>query len=163
MAPAAPKNPYEALANPVDREHVAESVVAAASSIVARAALFMVKGVEISGWKAGAGLAPDVVAALRFTLGAPTIFKDAVEDKANYKGPVLSVPQNLALLEAMGGGSPLDGFACPLVIKGKVVAVLYGDNGDGKMLPPGMDKVAGLMNKASLSLEILIMKTKILS
>ncbi len=164
-APApAPKSPYEILATPDDREQVAGAVIDAAMGEVSRVALFMVKGPILTGWRAaGKGLNDRVISSVALDLNKPTLFKDVVEDKLFYKGPVLQIPQNKELLEKMGGQTPQEVMACPLVIKGKVVGVLYGDNGEGSMLTGDMDRLGGLMAKASMSLEILILKTKILA
>ena len=163
QAPA-PVNPYEMLASPADREHVARAIVAAASQELARAALFLVKGSLLTGWKAsGSGVTDEMVEAVKVALDAPSIFKEVVEDKVYYKGPILQVPQNTQLLLTLGGAFPLEAIAFPLVIKGKVVGVLYGDNGPGALITGNIDRLSGLMTKASLSLEILILKSKILS
>lgn len=158
------KSPYEILASPDDREQIAGAVIDAALGDVSRAALFMVKGAVLTGWRAaGQGLDDRVISSVSIDMAKPTLFKDVVEDKLFYKGPILQIPQNRELLERMGGQTPQEVVACPLIIKGKVVGVLYGDNGQGSMLTGDMERLGGLMAKASMSLEILILKTKILA
>lgn len=155
-------SPYEALASPTDREHIAEALLAGALRHLSRAALFLVKGNVVTGWKAGgAGLDTGKVAAITVALDGQSIFKEAVEEKSNYKGPVLRVPLNVQLLDSLGGVYPQEAIACPLVIKGKVVSVLYGDNGQDSMIK-NVEELIGLMAKGSMSLEILILKNKIL-
>lgn len=163
-APPAMNDPYEMLANPVDRDHVAVAIVAAANREAARAVLFMVKGGVITGWKgAGLGITDRLVDGLSVQLDKPTIFKEVVEDKVFYKGPILQIPENLQLMTALGGVIPQEAVACPLVIRGKVMGVLYCDNGPGAMIKGDVGRLEGLMAKASMSLEILILKTKILA
>jgi hypothetical protein len=171
-APAAPavraapvaRDPYEVLAAPSDREQIASALIEIARRVVSRAVLLQVKGEVVSGWKAsGEGLTDGSVSQLSVTLAEPSLFKDVVEDKAFYKGPVLQVPQNNRLLVALGGAYPQEAVAYPLVIKGKVVGVLYGDNGQGAMITGDVGRLASLMVKASMSLEILILRNKILS
>lgn len=155
-------SPCEALASPVDREQIAEALLAGALRHLSRAALFLVKGGVVTGWKAGgAGLDTGMVAAVTVGLDGQSIFKEVVEEKSNYKGPVLMVPQNMQLLASLGGVYPQEAIACPLVIKGKVVSVLYGDNGQDSMIK-NVEELIGLMTKGSMSLEILILKNKIL-
>lgn len=164
-APAKPaRTPMEVLAAPDDREQIAGAVLEAALGQVGRAALFLVKGSVLTGWRAGGlNLSDATVTKVSITLTEPTMFKDVVEDKKFYKGPILQIPQNNQLIAALGGFYPQDAVACPLIIKGKVVAVLYGDNGQGSFVTGNVDRLAGLMSKASMSLEILILKTKILA
>ena len=170
--PAAPKvlkkevpavsSPYEALASPADREHIAEALLAGALQHLQRAALFLVKGNAVTGWKAGgAGIDTGMISAITIALDGQSIFKEVAEEKSNYKGPVLRVPQNVQLLDSLGGVYPQEAFACALVIKGKVVSVLYGDNGQDSMIK-NVEELIGLMAKGSMSLEILILKNKIL-
>ncbi|MGA2193273.1 MAG: hypothetical protein ABSG42_07880, partial [Nitrospirota bacterium] len=141
----------------------AEAVLLAARRDVSRAALFLIKDGALTGWKsAGMEHAARGIGGISISLGSPGIFKAVVEDKVFYKGPIPSAPQNDALLESFGGARPLDVLACPLVIKDKVVAVLYGDNGGGSTVGD-VKRLKALMTKASMALEILILKTKILS
>jgi len=136
---------------------------AALSEGLSRAALFTLKGDVVTGWHAaGAGVEESNVLALTMTLDQPSMFQDVVADLAFYKGPILQIPQNSQLIEALGG-APQEAVACPLVIKGKVVGVLYGDGGPGSMIASDVSRLTALMQKASMSLEILILKTKILA
>ncbi len=160
-------SPYELLAMPADRESVASAIVAASLEKLSRAALFKVKDGILAGWQCAlAGGAADI-SKLGMAISLPGIFKDVVEKKSFYKGPVAPLPQNGILLNALGGAGrsagPLEAIACPLVIRGKVVAVLYADNGPGSSAGVDIDFFASLMAKASMSLEILILKNKILS
>lgn len=164
-APLKPvRGPYDVLANPDDREQIAGAILTAALSNVGRAALFLVKGAALSGWRAGGqNLADQTVSKVAINLSEPSMFKDVVEDRVFYKGPILQIPQNNQLMAALGGFYPQEAFACPLIIKGKVVAVLYVDNGQGSFITGNVEKLTSLMSKASMSLEILILKTKILA
>jgi hypothetical protein len=165
VQPAAPEDPYAVLANPPDREAIAGAVVAAAAVEVSRAVLFLARGNAVAGWRAaGTGLSDDMAAGMSLPIGEQCIFKSVIEEKATYKGPVLRVPDNAALLEHLGGKGPQEAAAIPLVIRGKVVGVLYADDGEGSIIRAGgFDRLTALMAKASMSLEILILKTKILS
>ncbi len=155
----------EALASPVDTEQIAGVVVSGVSAHLSRVMLLKVKDREVTGWKAGGpGVDESLLPGLRITLDTPSIFRDVVEDRHTYKGPVLPVPQNLALLEALGGGAPLEAVACPLVIKGRVMGVLYGDNGEGSLIGhERMQSVGNIVAKAAMSFEMLLLKQKILS
>ncbi len=161
-------SPYEMLAAPSDRDGVASAVVAACGEKLSRAALFRVKDGIITGWRCALPGGAADISQLGMAAALPGIFRDVVEGKSFYKGPVAPLPQNEILLNALGGqsaaaGRPLEAVACPLVIRGKVVAVLYADNGPGTQTGCDTDFFASLMAKASMSLEILILKNKILS
>ena len=171
QAPAAPaavkppvSNPYESLAFPMSRDHIAETVVAAARQDLRRVALFLVKGNIVSGWKAdGEGMDLGKALSIAMEVSGPAVFREVVEEKLFYRGPVLRVPQNAPLFEALMGAEPREAIAFPLLIKGKVVGALYGDNGRDSMIVCDIRKLEGLMAKASMSLEILILRNKILN
>jgi hypothetical protein len=52
-----------------------------------------------------------------------------VSGKTSLRGP-LEHPEELRLLEHLGGGSPAEAVLLPLLSRDQVVAVLYGDNGE---------------------------------
>ena len=161
---ASASNPYEALAFPTGRDHIAETIVAAARQDLRRVALFLVKGAQVSGWKAdGEGVDLGKALSLEMGISGPAVFREVVEEKVFYRGPVLRVPQNAPLFEVLKGVEPCEAIAFPLLIKGKVVGVLYGDNGRDSMIVCDIRKLEGLMAKASMSLEILILRNKILN
>jgi hypothetical protein len=162
-AAKSPQSPYEMLASPSDRESIADALVLAAVERLSRVALFRVKEGVLSGWRCAISGAAADISRLAIRIDLPCIFKDVVEEKSLYKGPVVPLPRNDMLMDALDGDRPLEAVACPLVIKDKVVAVLYGDNGPGSMTRCETDFFISLMSKAAMSLEILILKNKILS
>ncbi|MGC2424793.1 MAG: hypothetical protein WA666_10645, partial [Nitrospirota bacterium] len=157
LAAKTPRSPYEMLASPSDRESIAEAVVMASVEKLSRVALFKVKEGVLSGWRCALSGAATDISRLAIKIDLPCIFKEVVEEKSLYKGPVTPLPKNDMLMDALGGDRPLEAVACPLVIKDKVVAVLYGDNGPGSMTRCDTAFFISLMAKASMSLEILIL------
>ncbi len=157
------QSPYDLLAAPSDRESIADALVELSMEKLSRVALLKVKDGMLTGWRCALSGGAADISRLGITLALPGIFKGVVEEKSLYKGPLVPLPQNETLVNALGGGGPVEAVACPLVIREKVVAVLYGDNGQGSVTRCEMNFFASLMAKASMSLEILILKNKILS
>lgn len=62
----------------------------------------------------------------------------------------------------MGSLFPHEVIAFPLTIRGKVVSILYGDNGDRALLLGEFDDLKNLMLMASMAMEMLILKKKIM-
>jgi len=136
-----------------DREEIASIILDFAAADLKRVALFVVKSNAIIGWKAvGGQLADEMMAQIQLPLHQPSIFH----------GALLPVPQNIHLLEMMGGEIPQEAIAFPLTIKGKVVCLLYGDNGEKSLLLADFEDLRKAMIKASMALEMLILKKKIL-
>ena len=66
--------------------------------------------------------------AFSLPIAAGTRLKQVLSDKASVRGP-LQHPDEMRLLEQLGGGLASDGVLLPLLSNDHVVAVLYGDNG----------------------------------
>ena len=146
-----------------DREEVASLILDFASANLRRAALFVVKSNSIVGWKGtGNQLSDEIVAQIELPLHQQSIFRKVIDGKEFYQGVLLPVPQNLHLLEMMGKEVPQEAIAFPLTIKGKVVCILYGDDGDKSLLLGDFDELKRVLLKASMALEMLILNKKIL-
>jgi hypothetical protein len=146
-----------------DREEIASIILDFAAADLKRVALFVVKSNVIIGWKAvGGQLADEMMAQIQLPLHQPSIFRTMIDGGEFYHGALLPVPQNIHLLEMMGGEIPQEAIAFPLTIKGKVVCLLYGDNGEKSLLLGDFEDLRKAMIKASMALEMLILKKKIL-
>lgn len=162
-----PKVPVKRLnltmANAKDREEIADIILKNASKRLKRVALFVIKGDNISGWRAmGEGINDETVSGINIPSHQFAFFKEVIERKVFYKGPPLKVLFNDKLMDAMGGIYPQEILAFPLTIRGKVVSILYGDNGDKALLLDEFDDLKNLMIMASLAMEMLILKRKIM-
>lgn len=152
-----------AMANAKDREEIADIIMAEAARKLKRAALFMVKGEYVFGWRGeGLNLDNDIVLSIKMPLNQMSLFKDIIDGMTFHQGPLLKIPLNDKLMEDMGGFYPREVIAFPLTIRGKVVSILYGDNGDKTLLMGEYDDLKNLMVMASMAMEILILKRKIM-
>jgi hypothetical protein len=71
------------------------------------------------------------------SLREPSVLRVAVERRRTYLGPLEPTPANLALVERLGGAPVAAAVAIPLVVRGEVRFVLYGDNApDSRPLGP---------------------------
>ena len=87
-----------------------------------------------------AGGASDFVRDVNLPLGQPSILSEAVVRKALFRGPLEETAVNRALLRSLGGGWPAEVVAGPLLVSGRVLLILYGDN------LPGADPIDDLGN-----------------
>jgi hypothetical protein len=146
-----------------DREEIADILIKEASNKLKRVALFVVKGDSVSGWRGkGLNIDNDLVSGINIPLNQSSLFKEVIDRKNFYQGPLLKIPMNDHLMEAMGGLYPQEVLVFPLTIRGKVVSILYGDDGDRALLLGEYDDLRNLMIMASMAMEILILKRKIM-
>ncbi len=115
-----------------DREAIAHTVLRYARSRFKRAVLLTVQRGAASGWEAlGEGLDRQAVRRLQLALGGHGVLQTVVASQAHFLGPLQKTEQNLRFLKGLGGGAPRNAFVLPILALGRVVNVLYLDNGRG--------------------------------
>ena len=127
-------------------DYVGEAVLSLlrlASQVLARAVVFAVEkdaahgvgefGVQLPGGRSGA----EAVRQTALSLREPSILRAAVDRRRTYVGPLEPTRVNLALAERLGGAPVREAVAIPLLVRGEVLFVLYGDNApSGRPLGP---------------------------
>ncbi|HET6922435.1 MAG TPA: hypothetical protein VFI16_04740, partial [Anaeromyxobacteraceae bacterium] len=133
-----------------DRLAIAHTVLRYARGRFKRAVLLTVQRGAAAGWEGlGEGLEPQAVRRLQLALGGPGVLQTVVQSQAHFLGPLQKTEQNLRFLKGLGGGAPRNAFVLPILALGRVVNVLYLDNGRG-----------GLVDASDVG-ELLILASKI--
>jgi hypothetical protein len=146
------------LAGVGDRHAIARTVLRYARSKFKRAVLFTVLRGEARGW-AGLGekLTPQTVARMRFPLDAPGVVSMVVGARAHFLGPLPKTESNVRLLKNLGGGVPSNAFLVPILALGRVVNVIYADNGKGGQVDSGdLGELLILASKIAQSYDVLL-------
>ena len=159
------QNPLEELAERLavadDRDDIAAAIMDYAGTKFGRCAMLIVKGAMATGWTARfKGTDSAGFGALRMPLDAPSVVKMVVDGKNFYLGPIPETTANRELLSALGGGETA--LLVPLLLMGKVVAILYVEGG-AQELSASLPELKRIVVKASMAFEILILRTKILA
>ena len=121
-----------------ERDAIAKTVLRYARSKFKRAVLLTVHRGVLHGW-AGLGekLGPDAVRHIHLALGLPGLLETVVRTQAHLLGPIPKTESNIRLLKALGGGVPRNALLVPILALGRVVNVLYVDNGKGGSVDSG--------------------------
>ncbi len=129
-----------------------------ASQILPRAVVFAVEGE----WLHGVGefgleipgrSAAKVVGETVLPVREPSFLRAAVEERRSYIGPLEPTRLNLKLVKRLGGILPSEAVAIPLLVRGVVHLVLYGDNGsEGRPIGP-LDVLEGAVARAARIME----------
>jgi len=150
------------LAQAHDRHGIAELIVGHTAQQFNRSALFLLKGGKATGWVARCGKKPvprfDI---LEIPLSDPSVLQVVAQSKNYYLGPMPVTHYNSRMVAALGGGNPVNNLLVPLVMMGRVVAILYVEGGP-LPLDQRIPDLQNLLGKASMAFEILILKSKIL-
>ncbi|MCK4763338.1 MAG: hypothetical protein KAW12_14160 [Candidatus Aminicenantes bacterium] len=132
-----------------------------------RAALFLIKGDKLVGWKGtgfsnhGVGIKDEEVKKIFFSYSANTVFKRVLETKESYSGAPLSEPDDHLIFSRLGGKNPQMIYVLPFFVKGKPQAVIYTDSFGGKAI--GKKEVEMVSIVGEMSLDLLPLRQKMLS
>jgi hypothetical protein len=140
-----------------DTEEIAGILLNEIFKLTKRVALFTLKGDKITGWKSR-GLDTEQFA--RPAAESP-VFAEVIRSRANYRGPVMKIQGNEALISLLSG-TPQDALVLPIALREKVIALLYVDNGNNTVLDASVGYLCQLSQMATLAFELVILKRKIL-
>jgi hypothetical protein len=120
-----------------ERGAIARTVLRYARSRFRRAVLFTVQRGLARGWVGlGDGVKAEAVRRLRLPLLADGVLATVAATQSHYLGPLPKTESNVRLLKELGGGVPRSAFVIPILALGRVVNVLYVDNGRGELVDP---------------------------
>jgi hypothetical protein len=144
-----------------DRSDISLIVLGFARSYFKRSALFTVRGNKVFGWDGLGGiLNQKLVESIMLSLEDASVFKTVYDTACHYLGPVLNLPENEQFLKRLGGERPNNVFLIPIVVNGKVVYMLYGDNGEGQNVPFDIGELLILAQKIPQSINELIRRKR---
>ncbi len=113
-----------------DREGLKDVVLRYARRTFDFVAAFAVVRGAAMGWDArGDGAEAISLPQVSFPLDVPSVFRTAALAHACYAGPVPGNPLTRQVLESLGR-APRSVFVFPVEVRGRLVAVLYGDRGE---------------------------------
>jgi hypothetical protein len=151
------KKVKEEFANAKEREEIIGILLNESRRIASRAAVFILKGDTLIGWKAR-GIEVDKFST---QVASNSVFSEVITKKTYYRGPLLKIPGNEPMISLLSG-APQDCLIIPINIRDKVIALLYADNGNSSVLSGSLTYFDTLVTMASLGFEIVILRKKIL-
>ncbi|HEX5044186.1 MAG TPA: hypothetical protein VFV75_14855 [Candidatus Polarisedimenticolaceae bacterium] len=152
----------EALLAATDRDGLATALLDFCTSRMRRAALFAVSRDAIRGVLGrGRGLEPERVRAVTLPRGGASILDTALASKDFYFGVVPKLPANHDLYSVLGGTLPSAALVLPVLVKGRVAALLYLDEGERPLTRPDIPLMRRVAAKAGLALELLLLRQKL--
>jgi len=157
------------LRSPSYTGEIALMILRYASSLVNRGVLFHVGTDGITGiGQFGLGnegeAAPRVDAKIReFSVptNEPSVFLDVAEIMQTYRGPLKRCRWNKELVKLLGGPTPNEVVAIPIVVDGMIAAVFYGDNVPRREPIGSIKGIELLMIEAGLAMERRFLQAKL--
>ncbi|MFN2502506.1 MAG: hypothetical protein ABR530_10910 [Pyrinomonadaceae bacterium] len=157
-APPTPK--YDAVRDAVNdisskdsQSAILKSLVQHAAEFAPRGAFFIIKSENFGGWKVfgSIGAAEAVIREIRFPTASESILGAAARSLSTVESSAGSADD--AFLVPLEFGQPRNMCAMPLVARGRCVAVLYVDEGDGGEI--NREALETLVRVAGLTVELL--------
>lgn len=142
-----------------DREDIARTVLRFAISKWRRSLILSVQGQLVTGWHgAGSGIREKAVQRIGIALRGQSTFKLVCDTRSHYVGPMKRDAGTAVFYKLLGGGFPQTAVILPLLVRGKVVHLLYVDNGPDRLTPPDIGELLILGQSVSRSYETLLRK-----
>ncbi len=155
---------YE-LALPGGSADVSLMVLRFAGEMFRRAVIFAVRREKFIGVGAVAegdsGVDPEGVKKIVIGLGEESILKDAYVQKRPVKRRLLESGGDRMLIQALGGYEPAESYAAPLIVAGRVAAVIYCDNAPDTKEVGDTSALEVFMLQAGLVMEKMLLEKKI--
>jgi len=158
---------FDELRFPTATAEVTLLILRYASEVVNRAILFMAKKDEVRGLgqfgiELASGKSPDqAVRNIRVPLSEPSLFRNVVESRRTYLGPLEAGEMNAYLINEVGGIKPDTVLAIPLIVDNKVALIVYGDNLPEQKPIKGLETLEIFMNQAGMALEKALLERKL--
>ncbi len=145
--PASPRDAVERFEWANTRDEVVEALLALCLNYFKRVAFFIVREPWVVGWAGiGEGMERGFAASLRIPLDRPSVFRDVVRDKSVFIGRLGPEEENRRFLKEIGkrlGTAAL----FPVLVRGRVVNLVYGDGGPGGNVRGDLGELLALAQK----------------
>ena len=146
-----------------DRQDIADALIRYLGQHFRCSCLFLARGDNAMGWFGiNDGQPVADLAEFEVPLDEPSFLKTVVDSRSYYLGPVPRSPFNSMILQKIAGEIPDVVLAVPLLMMGRVMAVLYVHGCEGD-LSRRVVELQALIGKTVMAFEILVLKNKILS
>ncbi len=132
------------------------SLLTSAARFAERAALFVVKNEQAIGWRECEASDPsnlELIGGVSLPLSADTLLGRAARSRSAWTGAPESKSEDSDLIDQLGG-DPQTVAAVPLVVRGKVVAVLYVDSSSRDPNAVNVDALELLARVASMAVNL---------
>ena len=88
-----------------------------------------------------------LAASLRIPLDQPSVFRTVSRDKTVFIGRFAPEDENQRFLKALGKRPHTNAAVLPIALKGRVVNLIYGDNGAGGQVKPDLGELMVQLQK----------------
>jgi hypothetical protein len=142
------------------RDEIVRTALQYAARHLELAAMLIHEDDRLSGWM-GFGDGSEQLQGLTVELASDSAFRTVVETRAQYLGPLPATPVHARFLETLGRPSPHAVLILPVRLRSRVVALLYGDNGQRPLPGRLAADLTLFVTHVQLALESLLLRRKV--
>jgi hypothetical protein len=142
--------------NQQSQSDILKALLRGSSQFAERVAMFIVKGEQAIGWRISSANDPansQPIGGVSLPLSAQTGLTRAINSQAAWSGSARENMEDHLLVDQLGG-SPESAAVIPLVVRGKVVAVLYADSSSAEASAINSDALDVLARVAAMTVNI---------
>ena len=135
---------------------ILKSLLKGAVHFAERVALFVIKNDQAIGWRVCEATDPtnlELIGGVSIPLAAETTLTRAVRARNSWSGDPRSGSEDQMLIDQLGG-SPQVVLSVPLIVRGKVVAVLYADSASSDSDSINLDALDVLVRVAAMAVNL---------
>jgi hypothetical protein len=153
---AAIKRAVEQIEQQQTQSEVLSTLLISAAQFAERVALFVIRNEQAIGWRVCEASDPTNLETIRgfaLALSTDTLLSEAARSRSSWAGTPESHSGNRALIEQLGG-NPQTLAVVPLIVRGKVVALLYADSSSTDPDAIRVDSIDLLVHVASMAVAL---------
>lgn len=140
-----------------DRDEIARVVLRAAIGRFRRACLLTVFSTRFVGWEgAGPDCSTPVIRRYQLDAREESVFSLVRQSRAHYIGPLQKYKAHAPWVKLLGRQIPLSVAVFPVLVQGRVVNLIYGDNGHNEHVNPDVAELLLLSQHIARSYEALL-------
>jgi hypothetical protein len=145
----------------VNRDEIVDVILRYSRQFVPFVALFIISDDFIIGWDAvGIKKARERIRSIRVSTGVSSILNMVLQTQSFYLGPVPDSIGNNDLFRTMGRNRPRDAMVVPIMLKERMIGLLYGDSGRRSIKSSNVAELLVFVSRLSAIFENLIRRNK---
>jgi hypothetical protein len=137
---------------------ILRSLINRAASFAPRVAFFVIKGDQVTGWRARGfqgDVGDDSIKQISFSTTADTVVGEAANSKATWSGGANTHSEDHLILNRLGDEPPQRIVTIPLVVRERTVAVLYADSAALDAEAINLEALETLVRVSAMAVELL--------
>ena len=143
-----PETVSERLESARTRDEIVDAIMGACHRLFRRVIFFIVKDPWVLGWTAGGeGIDRRLAEQLRFPLEEPSVFQTVVRDRTHLIGRLAENEQNTRFMNKLNKQPNTNAVLFPIVVRGRVVNLVYGDSGPGRNVKTDMGSLLVVLQR----------------